>query len=1409
MTQGDPRSQDRYPDRGPFSPGSIPLTARTIVGLVVVVVGSLGTLLLLSRQHTPELNAQSAKSFQDGARPILVKYCLECHSTKAKKGSLDLERFNSEDDVRKDIKVWQGIVEQVEAGEMPPKKHPQPSADETKQLLSWTKNFLDAEARANSGDPGHVPLRRLSNTEYDCTIRDLTGVDLRPARDFPADGAAGEGFTNAAESLSDISPALLTKYLNAAKDTADHLVLLPDGLRFSPGKTRRDWTDECVAKLRAFYSQYASADGQLPLQPYILATIRYRDRLTTEQLTIAEVARSEKLNQNYLSALWKVLTAKEPSMPLDLVRARWRAASEKDAPTVLAEVTAWQTMLWKTARIGSYMMPAGSGFTESFSRQVPVTSTRVDAVLIKLPLKLTPGKHEVVVRLTARELTGANNASVVWHQPRLEGPGKAPILLREIGSVAPKFDVDLTELFAGTERYLDAASELARDEKSSIAEIATKHKLHPELLARWQSILNLPRTNKAAAFRTRVGAPLTFLDEKTPKNEQWPSISGWRKKGTDLPVVLSNSADTTFQIPGRVSGRGVAAHPLPNEFVAVTWKSPGDLSIRLEAKVSHAHPACGNGVGWWIEHRRGTDATVLGDGIVELGKESRPTTEWVKVSKGELIVLAVEPRDNNHSCDMTEVALRVISNEAEPRTWDLAKDVVQTIQTGNPHSDGFKNVDTWGFVRGPSVGIGNKGTPTIVPGSLVDQWRTSIIASRSSADRARIAHQIQKLLTSPRPVTESVDRTQFDRLVDFAGPLLFGVDLSRFARPVADVSKYGPISDRYGKGIDGSSIDPSSINVPVGTDIEWRLPAAMVVGRELSVEARLPTANSDVVIQAGSIVDVATAKSPTWDVRLLAPSAGTRFQQFQTGMQQFRELFPLFICFPNVVPTDEVVSLKMFHREDDPLARLFLDDTGRQRVDRLWEELRFVSRQAVAENEYLPQFIGFVTQDQPKTMVSFFEGMRPAFQKRADEQLQREQSAIASHLSAVERFADRAFRRPLSPKEKADLGEQYRAIRSKGASHDEAVRGLVTRILIAPAFLFRIEQAPPGKQPGAINHHELATRLSYFLWSSMPDDELRALANQGKLGNPGVLQAQAIRMIGDPRARSLAIEFGAQWLHVRGFDELKEKNERLFPTFNAELKNAINEEAIQFFLDLFQNNRRVLNVLDADYVFANEVLAKHYGIPGIMGAQWRKIDGVRKYGRGGVLGMASVQAKQSGASRTSPVLRGNWVVETLLGEKLPRPPANVPQLPEMEGADKLTMRQLVEKHASNAECAVCHVRIDPYGFALERYDPIGRWREKDLGGLPIDSAAKLRDGTEFNGIDGLRDYLLSKKKDVVVRLFCRRLLGYALGRAVTLSDSATIDQMVKSLERDEGRVQSLVKTIIASPQFRQVRGQEQ
>jgi hypothetical protein len=1370
-----------------------------LTGLSVVVLSVRGA------DDAPKPSPDAGTEYSTVVRPLLKKYCLGCHSTKAKKGSLDLERFASLDQARQDVKRWQQVVEMLDAGEMPPKDKPHPTVDERKQMIGWVRDFLNAEARARAGDPGRVPLRRLSNAEYDYTIRDLTGVDLRPTLEFPADGAAGEGFTNAAEALSDISPVLLTKYFNVAKDISEHAVLLPDGFRFSLTKTRRDWTDESLARLRAFYAAYTS-DGRLPLQPYLVATVRHREALTSGKTTLEEAARQEKLNPKYLRVLWRTLTDKEPSYPLDLIRAHWRQAAEKDAAGLAAEIAAWQTTLWKVVPIGSYRY----GNTV---RQVANDPAATETHLLKLAVKPAPGQNNVTLYLVAQDISPDGKAGhVVWRRPRFEGAGKAPLLLRDYAQFGPAYEVDYSALFADTAKYLGAVVEAANHRTVAAEDVAKKQGLDAAHLKRWIEVLAIESLKKEPAPPEKLERPvpavaLELLDEKAPTDIKKPAINGWRRKGADLPILLTNASDTAEQVPGKVAPHKVTVHPSPTEFVAAVWKSPMVGGVRVGARVAHVHPACGNGVAWWLEHRRADQAAVLADGVLDVGGEAKSPAKALQVEKGDLLILAVDARNGDHACDLTEISLTVTAMDKKDGVWDLATDVADTVLDGNPHADKHGNKEVWSFVRGPSKPVGK--AAVIPPGSVLGRWREAAADPARQADAVKLAEQVQTLLTGPRPAKEKdPDRILYDNFVSTEGVLLKGLPPYTKAQP-KDTS-YAIESKRFGRDPDGKPVEEASLVVAANAVTEVRLPAPLFYDREFVVEGKLDATVADRVVQF-QVLTAAPAPNARWDGTspVVASSTGASYKQLLQGYEDFRRCFPQFICLPRVIPDDEVVCLKMYHREDEPLERLFLDEDQKRRIDHLWDEHRFISQQPVAENNYLPQFIGFVTQDQPKELLAYFEGQRDTFRKRAEAFEKDVEAAIPKQQEALLQWAARAYRRPLLDTEKTDLLALQQTLRKKGVSRDEAFRAVLTRVLVSPAFLFRIEQAPPGKEAGSVNDWELATRLSYFLWSSAPDDELRRAAAGGRLRDSKGLAEQTRRMLKDDRIRALAVEFGTQWIHVRGFDELKEKNEKLFPTFDANLRKAIFEESALFFQDLFQGDRAVTQILDADYAFLNETLAKHYDIPGVTGSQWRRVEGVRKYGRGGILGLASVQAKQSGASRTSPVLRGNWVVETLLGEKLPRPPANVPRLPEEEGGtDGLTMRQQVEKHARVQECAVCHQRMDPFGFALERYDAIGRRRDKDLGGLAIDSQAKLKDGTEFDGIDGLRTYLLTKKKDVIVRLFCRKLLGYALGRAVSLSDQLLLDEMVAELNKNDGRLSAAVLAIVRSPQFRMIRGRD-
>jgi hypothetical protein len=491
-----------------------------------------------------------------------------------------------------------------------------------------------------------------------------------------------------------------------------------------------------------------------------------------------------------------------------------------------------------------------------------------------------------------------------------------------------------------------------------------------------------------------------------------------------------------------------------------------------------------------------------------------------------------------------------------------------------------------------------------------------------------------------------------------------------------------------------------------------------------------------------------------------------------------------------------------------------------------------VSQDAFKLVDAFEQLWQFATQDADP---SAFEPLREPIKGRAGEFRRLLVDTQPRHLDAALGFAEGAYRRPLTAAEKDELRGLYRKLRDEEIPHEQAIRLTLARVLVAPSFLYRAEKPGPGDKPGPVSDWELATRLSYFLWSSAPDAELRAVAASGRLHESDILAAQTSRMLRDPRVRRLATEFACAWLHVYDFDELGEKSERHFPTFTR-LRGAMYEETIRFFTDLFQRDGPVLDILDADYAFVNADLAKHYGIPedvfkvgtrnpelgtaaGASGpstlnsqlstdSDWRRIDGAKRFSRGGILAQATTLAKQSGASRTSPILRGNWLCEVLLGEKLPRPPKGVPQLPEDEATETLTVRQLTEKHSTDPKCFGCHRRIDPYGYSLEGFDAIGRRRERDLGDRPVETKVKTMEGAEFEGLDGLRGYLLTKRRDAFLKQFCRKLLGYSLGRGVLVSDSPLITEMRDQLKSHDYRITAALETIVRSKQFREIRGKE-
>jgi len=405
-------------------------------------------------------------------------------------------------------------------------------------------------------------------------------------------------------------------------------------------------------------------------------------------------------------------------------------------------------------------------------------------------------------------------------------------------------------------------------------------------------------------------------------------------------------------------------------------------------------------------------------------------------------------------------------------------------------------------------------------------------------------------------------------------------------------------------------------------------------------------------------------------------------------------------------------------------------------------------------------------------------------------------------------LARRAYRRPVTDKDVGALLRVYDAGRSEGG-FEAGVQAALERILAGPEFLFRIERDPAGVPADTayrISDLELASRLSFFLWSSIPDDQLLDLAESGKLKDPATFEQQVRRMLSDRRSTSLVTNFASQWLYLRNIGS-KTPDPKLFPEFDENLRQAFQQETELFLESTLREDQSVLRLLDANYTFLNERLARHYGIPDVYGSHFRRVTlGPEFDARRGLVGQGSLLTVTSYANRTSVVLRGKWLLENLLGAPPPPPPPDVPSL-EDSGTDgkPLPLRQLMEKHRENPGCASCHASIDPLGFALENYDAVGRWRTADAG-TPVDSSGVLPDGTQLQGPSGLRNVLLSRPEEFV-NVFAERMLVYALGRGVEYYDFPAIRNIAREAARQEYRWSSLILATAKSLPFQMRRSE--
>lgn len=1109
-------------------PGLPPRLALTLLTLTLLAPGA------------PQVGA--ADPLQQDFLPFAEKHCLRCHNAQQARGELDLSQYQNAQQVVTDFRRWNHIVEFIRDGAMPPEDEPQPTIDERARAADAVEAILLAEAKKLAGDPGVVLPRRLSNTEYDLSIRDLTGVDIRPTRDFPPDPAAGEGFDNTGEALG-MSPSLLNKYLGAAQHVADHVVLETDGLAFASAPVtsyneRKKLTEHAIID---FYER-----NSVNIADYLEAAWRYHHQAAADQaLTPADWAAQHRLSSKYLALVLDTLTSSE----------------------------------------------ASSGY------------------------------------------------------------------LRQLGD--------------------------------AFRRIPPPH---------------------ASDSRPRELAELVRLVEFCR-----------RSLGADEPPLIQSHA-----------GNWPIRH------------------LALRARVAKQRDQ--------FEPRR---------------LKSRVTLRFARLAP---------PADQGDASQGMTLYLR-----ADPALGDAAGARVLV------HRPLFSNSD----------------------------------ALPQNEDQAA-EHEVVTL----RSVLEQ------------HAPAL--------AQQLA-----------FGTHPDGRSLDPDSFVMQTPATIEIPLTGTMLRqlgGKQLLAECQLDPQDVERAVHLQPAAGPRPDHPYTTNAELLVHADSQRGKACAADAARICATFPNRFYY---VDNERGLAAGFhlvdgFFRDDQPLMEKVLDDEQQRELNRLWRELHFVTQSTetllrgfvwferaerhvlhdsrfdflrsedprLVDDEMLTRFeqqyldklgvrlvVGTLEPQEPSEQYDLIHGF--FLEIRAGLQLYREQlkEAELAALGEMRTLAERAYRRPLSDADWTSLMALYESLRQRGQGVEAALRGVLTAVLMTPDFflLYRESPAQPGVHP--LSDHALASRLSHFLWSTLPDEPLRAAARGGQLHEQDVLLSETRRMLSDARVEAFAREFFGQWLRFRDYLHKDAINADAFPGYSEPLREAMFDEPVRFATYLILNDRPITELLGSDATFVNGILADHYGgeIAGQYRQQstdpadWHRVTGLRAAGRGGLLGMGVILTKNSKGERTSPVKRGFWTAHHLLGQHFPPPPADVAELPTSERQATATIRELLAAHTANPRCAMCHTHFDSLGLALEGFDPIGRARSVDSAGRPIDNVASLPGGATARGTSGLIEYIERQRKDDFVRTLCRKFLGYALGRSVLLSDQPLLDEMQQALENNEYRFSVLFETVVRSRQFRMQR----
>jgi Protein of unknown function (DUF1592)/Protein of unknown function (DUF1588)/Protein of unknown function (DUF1587)/Protein of unknown function (DUF1595)/Protein of unknown function (DUF1585)/Cytochrome C oxidase, cbb3-type, subunit III len=701
-----------------------------------------------------------------------------------------------------------------------------------------------------------------------------------------------------------------------------------------------------------------------------------------------------------------------------------------------------------------------------------------------------------------------------------------------------------------------------------------------------------------------------------------------------------------------------------------------------------------------------------------------------------------------------------------------------------------------------------------VTGKPVVIWRNPAIRIRQSAPPPKVVPG------QPAPELTAAEIKARNAAV---GPK---IPLKEFVAPET-AAKLG-----FGKSLDGTPVGPDDFATEGMSFFDLTVPEG-AFGLELQVDATIGTNHEQVLrITFSDRGDGPVKGIPIH--ALLGDSQSAAYRLFKTGVLEFVKMLPPnsygeptpadkdppplpFDPTYNTPEHDAFDTRVKYDRDDQFMVESVLDDATRKKLDLAWTDL-------YASFEYHDNYLDLLAEHfglklKSKKISDLDEAQIAAMPAEAQKYVKplrasyldmvaKETAARPGHVEDCLKFASRAWRRPLTEREKESLRTFYRQTLLSEQDHQKAIRAVITRVLVSPELLYRVEQPVNNATIKPLNDWELATRMSYFIWSSIPDDELRRAAAAGELNDPQQLRKQVKRMLADPKARRLSAEFFGQWLGFYHFDQYRGVDTGRFPEFTDEVKTAMYDESVSFFEYIIRNDRPTREILSADYTFLNKTLAKYYGVKKDIKSATaaEKVDGANAFNRGGALRLGTVLTTTSAPLRTSPVKRGDWVLRRVLGTPTPPPPADAGSIP---ADDKLfgglSLHDKLEAHKRNATCASCHSRIDPLGFPLEHYDSTGRWRDQYADGKPVYDAGKTFDQVEIEGTTGLLNYLQTKDAQIR-RTLAMKMLGYAYGRTILPSDEPLIEKMVGA--GGDAPFSQLVSEIVTSKQFRNRLGRE-